>query len=92
MVTGDIAASSGAYTYGFAHVAKDMQGEFTLCPISTTLTSDFEAGEYVIVVSAFGPQDIGAFTLDIESSHRFELNTVPQEGAGMFSKVIRGSW
>ncbi|KAJ3487156.1 hypothetical protein NLI96_g3727 [Meripilus lineatus] len=75
LVSGDVTGSSGPYTYGFAHIRKEVQLE-----------------EYVIIVSAFTPQSLGQFILCTESSHRFELTAVPQEGAGMFSKVIRGSW
>ena len=52
----------------------------------------FVVGEYAIIVSTFTPQNMGQFTLRVEGSHRFELTPIPQEGAGMFSKIIRGSW
>lgn len=49
-------------------------------------------GDYTMIVSAFEPQHMGPFTLKLECSHHFELETVPQEGAGMYHKVIRGHW
>jgi hypothetical protein len=35
---------------------------------------------------------MGSFTLKVESSHSFDINPIPQEGAGTYSRVIRGSW
>lgn len=51
-----------------------------------------EAGDYTLIVSAFDPRCIGPFTLDIESSLRFDIGTIAPEGAGMFSKVIQDEW
>jgi hypothetical protein len=49
-------------------------------------------GEYTVVVSAFEPHHIGPFSLKVDSSYPFDLKPIPQEGAGMYSKVVRGSW
>ncbi|TBU43387.1 hypothetical protein BD309DRAFT_991045 [Dichomitus squalens] len=49
-------------------------------------------GDYTLVVSAFEPHHIGKFDLRVECSDRFDLTPIPQEGAGMFSKVVRGEW
>jgi len=54
--------------------------------------TDLVAGEYTIVVSAFEPQHMGPFTLKVESSHPFDMQPIHQEGAGMYSRVIQGSW
>lgn len=35
---------------------------------------------------------MGDFLLHVESSHRMELISIPQEGAGMYQQIIRGSW
>jgi hypothetical protein len=35
---------------------------------------------------------IGPYQLDIESMERFELETIPQEGAGLYSKLVQGEW
>ena len=50
------------------------------------------AGDYTLVVSAFEPRHSGKFALRAECSERFELTPIPQEGAGMFSKLVRGEW
>lgn len=50
------------------------------------------AGDYTLVVSAFDPRHIGKFFLRVESSDKFEITPILQEGAGMFSKVVRGEW
>ncbi|OAX42822.1 cysteine proteinase [Rhizopogon vinicolor AM-OR11-026] len=50
------------------------------------------AGDYTIVLSAFEPDQTGKFTLKVESTTRFELKSIPQEGAGMYVKTIRGEW
>ncbi|GBE80774.1 Calpain-like protease palB/RIM13 [Sparassis crispa] len=55
-------------------------------------TSDLPVGDYTLIVSTFEPQQLGKFSLKVESSHRIELTPIPQEGAGMFNKVIHGAW
>ncbi|RPD57666.1 cysteine proteinase, partial [Lentinus tigrinus ALCF2SS1-6] len=49
-------------------------------------------GDYTLVVSAFEPLHLGKFALRLECSDRFEITPILQEGAGMFSKHIRGEW
>ncbi|KAI0645166.1 hypothetical protein C8Q79DRAFT_756199 [Trametes meyenii] len=49
-------------------------------------------GDYTLVVSAFEPRHTGRFDLRVESSDKFEITPVLQEGAGMFSKVVKGEW
>ncbi|KAJ7655627.1 hypothetical protein DFH06DRAFT_480739 [Mycena polygramma] len=71
----DLAATSGAYTYGLARLTKPLQ-----------------AGDYTIILSAFEPNQLGAFSLEVESSLAFDLKAIPQEGAGMYSKTVRGAW
>ncbi|KAI0724162.1 hypothetical protein C8Q72DRAFT_786967, partial [Fomitopsis betulina] len=56
------------------------------------VTRELSAGDYTLILSAFEPQQQGPFKLRIESQLRFDLTPIPQEGAGMFSKVVRGAW
>ncbi|KAI0369024.1 cysteine proteinase [Pilatotrama ljubarskyi] len=49
-------------------------------------------GDYTLIVSAFEPRHLGKFDLSVESSERFEVTPIPQEGAGMFRKMIKGDW
>ncbi|CAL1711572.1 unnamed protein product [Somion occarium] len=56
------------------------------------VSKDLSAGDYTLIVSSFNPQSLGPFTVDISGTQPFEIDPIPQEGAGMFSKVIRGSW
>ncbi|KAI0629428.1 hypothetical protein C8Q77DRAFT_1220174 [Trametes polyzona] len=74
----DLALSSGPYSYGHAFAS----GRVTL----------MVAGDYTLVVSAFEPRHIGKFDLRVECSDRFDITPILQEGAGMFSKVIKGEW
>ncbi|KAH9855926.1 hypothetical protein C2E23DRAFT_723547 [Lenzites betulinus] len=55
-------------------------------------SGDIPPGDYTLVVSAFEPRHTGQFDLRVESSDRFDVTPILQEGAGMFSKVIRGEW
>ncbi|KAF8150505.1 hypothetical protein K438DRAFT_1865522 [Mycena galopus ATCC 62051] len=71
----DLAATSGAYSYGLARLSKPLQ-----------------AGDYTIILSAFEPNQLGAFSLEVESSLAFDLKAIPQEGAGMYAKTIRSAW
>ena len=53
----------------------------------------FTAGSYTVIVSTFEAQkNLGPFSLRAESSRRISLEAIPQEGAGMYSKVVKGSW
>ncbi|KAF9029355.1 cysteine proteinase [Hymenopellis radicata] len=56
------------------------------------LNTQLAPGDYSVVLSAFEPQKTGPFTFTVESSGKFDLTNIPQEGAGMYSKIIRGSW
>ncbi|KAJ7503114.1 hypothetical protein B0H11DRAFT_2361192 [Mycena galericulata] len=49
-------------------------------------------GDYTIILSAFEPNQMGPFSLEVESSLPFDLKAIPQEGAGMYAKTIRGAW
>ncbi|KAG2347439.1 cysteine proteinase [Suillus weaverae] len=49
-------------------------------------------GDYTVVLSAFEPDQTGKFTLKVESPSRFEIKAIPQEGAGMYVKTVRGEW
>ncbi|KAJ6491676.1 hypothetical protein C8R47DRAFT_976286 [Mycena vitilis] len=55
-------------------------------------TNRLIAGDYTIILSAFEPNQLGAFSLEVESSLAFDLKAIPQEGAGMYSKTVRGAW
>ncbi|KAF8150612.1 hypothetical protein B0H34DRAFT_801552 [Crassisporium funariophilum] len=71
----ELAATSGAYSYGLARV-----------------TEELSVGEYTVVASAFEPHHMGPFSLNIDSSYPFDIKPIPQEGAGMYSKIVRGAW
>lgn len=45
-----------------------------------------------MVLSAFEPRHMGHFSLKIECSDSFEVKTIAQEDAGMYTTVIRGAW
>ena len=49
-------------------------------------------GEVTLAISAFSPTHLGEFSLRVCSSRQVEVDQIPQEGAGMFAKVMRGEW
>ncbi|KAG2063826.1 hypothetical protein BDR04DRAFT_1235377 [Suillus decipiens] len=49
-------------------------------------------GDYTVVLSAYEPDQTGKFTLKVESPSQFEINPIPQEGAGMYVKTVCGKW
>ncbi|KAI6132409.1 hypothetical protein EDD16DRAFT_1851642 [Pisolithus croceorrhizus] len=72
----EVVATSGAYAYGYARAFANLP-----------------SGDYTIILSAFEPQvHLGAFTLKVESSRKFVLEPIPQEGDGMYARVTRGEW
>jgi len=72
----DIVCGSGTYSYGLASAGGDLL-----------------AGSYTVIVSTFEAQkNLGPFSLRAESSRRVSLEAIPQEGAGMYSKMVKGSW
>ncbi|PFH46869.1 hypothetical protein AMATHDRAFT_68923 [Amanita thiersii Skay4041] len=57
-----------------------------------TVVKDLSPGDYTVIVSAFEPQYIGAFSLTASVSSPFFLKPIVQEGAGMYKKVVQGEW
>jgi len=55
-------------------------------------SADLPQGDFTLAVSAFSPTHRGAFSLLVRSSRRVEVEPIPQEGAGMFAKTVRGEW
>ncbi|KAF8523246.1 cysteine proteinase [Gautieria morchelliformis] len=51
-----------------------------------------KAGDYTLIVSSFEPRQQGAFELCLTSLRAFDLELLPAEGAGMYTKTIRGAW
>ncbi|THV06173.1 cysteine proteinase [Dendrothele bispora CBS 962.96] len=56
------------------------------------LVEKLSPGDYNVILSAFEPHHTGEYSLIIDSSLRFSISPIPQEGAGMFNKMIRGAW
>ncbi|KAH9067737.1 hypothetical protein EDB87DRAFT_1678124 [Lactarius vividus] len=55
-------------------------------------SADLPQGDFTLAVSAFSPTHRGDFSLLVCSSRRVEVEPIPQEGAGMFAKTVRGEW
>lgn len=91
----DVAASSGTYSYGHATVTRNLPREIYVSTRHGSNFSDLEfyiAGEYTVVLSSFDPAHQGRFSLHAQSSLRNSLALIPQEGAGMYTKTVRGEW
>ncbi|CCM05215.1 uncharacterized protein FIBRA_07425 [Fibroporia radiculosa] len=56
------------------------------------ISQDLQVGDYTLIASTFEPHHQGSFQLRVNSPFRFELVPIPQEGAGMFSRVFRDAW
>ncbi|KAJ4483777.1 hypothetical protein J3R30DRAFT_3284463 [Lentinula aciculospora] len=56
------------------------------------LTEQLLPGDYSIIVSTFEPQQTGAFSLSVNSFASFDVTPIPQEGAGMYRKTVKGMW
>jgi len=55
-------------------------------------SADLPQGDFTLAISAFSPTHQGAFSLLVRSLRRVEIEPIPQEGAGMFAKTVRGEW
>lgn len=53
---------------------------------------DISPGDYAVILSAFEPHHMGPFSLKVDCSYPFDIKPIPQEGAGMYTKVVRGAW
>ncbi|KAF5355191.1 hypothetical protein D9756_005675 [Leucocoprinus leucothites] len=56
------------------------------------VTKDLMPGDYTLIASSFEPTHTGPFTIKVECSTPFDLKSIPQEGAGMYTKIIKGAW
>ncbi|KAJ3824781.1 hypothetical protein F5880DRAFT_1479544, partial [Lentinula raphanica] len=74
-----IAATSGSYTHGLAR-------------LTAQLARNVIAGDYTIIISTFEPYQSGSFSLSVNSFASFDIVSIPQEGAGMYRKTVKGTW
>jgi len=82
------------------HILMDMLERLLIYHVGVSLDASplsadraLKAGDYSVILSAFEPQiHLGAFTVKVESSRKFELTPIPQEGAGMYTRVTKGEW
>lgn len=54
--------------------------------------SNLQPGTYTLIASAATPADEADFALDVQSTAPILLRPIPQEGAGLFSRTVNGSW
>lgn len=78
LVSGDVISSSGPYHHG----------------VSLLETSNLKPGFYTLILSCFEPgsKGSGPFSLTIDSNSRLKVENIPLEGAGMYSRVLKGEW
>ncbi|KAL9937651.1 hypothetical protein V8E36_003196 [Tilletia maclaganii] len=95
----DIIMSSGMYTHAVAMAERrsldSSLGRGALPAFSTSRAGrgGIPPGRHTLIVSTFAPGVEGDFFLTVESSHRLAaLRPIPQEGAGMFHRALRGKW
>jgi hypothetical protein len=60
--------------------------------VSPSSHSFSPAGIYTLILSTFSPRQESPYTLSLESSLPIDLKHIPQEGAGLFSRSLRGVW
>ncbi|KAF9494200.1 cysteine proteinase [Pleurotus eryngii] len=59
---------------------------------SARVKKELLAGDYTVILSAFEPRYLGTFSLKVDAYNRIDLRPIEQEGAGMYSKPMRGAW
>ncbi|WVF66841.1 hypothetical protein IAT40_001583 [Kwoniella sp. CBS 6097] len=85
--------------WGKGELVSDVTEDMILCdagPYSFGMAycdfHDTEPGKYTLIVSAFEPGQMGPFTLTVESTAPIDIEPIPAEGAGMFSRIINHQW
>ncbi|KAM6502958.1 hypothetical protein JOM56_002935 [Amanita muscaria] len=58
----------------------------------STITNDIMPGDYSLIISPFEPHHLGSFSCSVSSSAPFDLRPIPQEGAGLYRKVVKCAW
>ncbi|KAF8608405.1 cysteine proteinase [Ceratobasidium sp. AG-I] len=53
---------------------------------------EVQVGDYTLVVSTFEAGQIGDYTIRVECDAPIEVTQLLAEGAGMFHKIVKGSW
>lgn len=90
---GDVLLDTGPYAYGVATGEAKIKRAYVQKALFCSFTGvPFAAGRYTLVPSTYRPGQLGQFSLSIESSGPIALTEIPQEGSGMFSKVLKGAW
>lgn len=93
-------ADSGAYSYGMAHCdVLDIQREPTpsFLPLLSasgprTVVLTLIAGTYTAIVSTFDPGVTSPYTLNVESALPVNIEPIPAEGAGLYSRIVQSRW
>lgn len=62
-----------------------------ILPLERLLIS-MTADTYTLIVSAFEPGQTGLFSLSLEATAPVSIIPIAAEGAGMYNRVINGSW
>lgn len=91
---GDIQIDSGAYAYGVVTGEGKLRRKATesMPIVEGADPRELSAGEYTLILSTFNPGQQSPFTCIVEADLPFTLEPIPAEGAGMFSKVVKGQW
>ncbi|KAL5638355.1 hypothetical protein ACGC1H_005138 [Rhizoctonia solani] len=53
---------------------------------------EVQPGDYTLVVSSFRAGQQGEYVFRVECDANIEITQLPAEGAGMFHKIIKGTW
>ncbi|GAA5870476.1 hypothetical protein JCM16303_002018 [Sporobolomyces ruberrimus] len=72
----DVLAGAASYSYGR----------------QSSRVSGLKPGTYTLVVSSFQPLHEDTFELSLHSSLPLQVTPIPPEGAGMYSRVVKGAW
>lgn len=56
------------------------------------LDQQLPVGDYTVILSTFQPNQLGSFSLEVQSSLPCNLTAIPQEDAGMYTRTVLGAW
>ncbi|KAJ3986206.1 hypothetical protein F5890DRAFT_1572426 [Lentinula detonsa] len=90
-----VEARTAKRTTLLVETSKDLPVQVMICWSQGERINEYEngfSGDYSIIISTFEPYQTGPFSLTVNSFASFDVTPIPQEGAGMYRRTVKGIW